>query len=370
MPRGPTCCGGSGGVTRRLRPTEGAPVRVQPCGAALPAERLVREISVTTARSQRVFGATLSGVMGDRSPYRRRNRDADTLELGLATGASRRADEGDGAARGRPTASHPRASTRRGHTTKRPIGRLNRIARRALPRRPDHRRRPGRPAGCPRGRQAGRRSGSSPRSTRSARTRSRPRAGINAALNPEDTWESHAFDTVKGSDYLGDQDAIEIMCREAPDEILWLEHAGVTFHRNEDRAPRHARVRRRLRRPHLLRRRHHRPGDPARALRAADEAPRAGRPLRGVVHDRPAPGRRGPLRRRDLPQPARRPAGGVQRQGDDPRLRRRRPGLQADHQRADRDRRRDRPGLPDRREADGHGDDPVPPDDARRATGS
>ena len=57
--------------------------------------------------------------------------------------------------------------------------------------------------------------------------------GINAALNPEDTWESHAFDTVKGSDYLGDQDAIEIMCREAPDEILWLEHAGVTFHRND-----------------------------------------------------------------------------------------------------------------------------------------
>src|SRR6185369_14020179 len=56
--------------------------------------------------------------------------------------------------------------------------------------------------------------------------------GINAALNPEDSWESHAFDTVKGSDYLGDQDAIEIMCREAPDEILWLEHAGVTFHRN------------------------------------------------------------------------------------------------------------------------------------------
>ena len=57
--------------------------------------------------------------------------------------------------------------------------------------------------------------------------------GINAALNPEDSWESHAFDTVKGSDYLGDQDAIEIMAREAPDEILWLEHAGVTFHRND-----------------------------------------------------------------------------------------------------------------------------------------
>jgi succinate dehydrogenase / fumarate reductase flavoprotein subunit len=58
--------------------------------------------------------------------------------------------------------------------------------------------------------------------------------GINAALNPEDSWESHAFDTVKGSDYLGDQDAIEIMCREAPDELLYLEHMGVTFHRNEE----------------------------------------------------------------------------------------------------------------------------------------
>jgi succinate dehydrogenase / fumarate reductase flavoprotein subunit len=57
--------------------------------------------------------------------------------------------------------------------------------------------------------------------------------GINAALNPEDTWESHAFDTVKGSDYLGDQDAIEVMCREAPEELLHLEHIGVTFHRNE-----------------------------------------------------------------------------------------------------------------------------------------
>jgi succinate dehydrogenase / fumarate reductase flavoprotein subunit len=58
--------------------------------------------------------------------------------------------------------------------------------------------------------------------------------GINAALNPEDSWESHAYDTVKGSDYLGDQDAIEIMCREAPAEILHLEHLGVTFHRNEE----------------------------------------------------------------------------------------------------------------------------------------
>src|SRR5262249_57669529 len=50
---------------------------------------------------------------------------------------------------------------------------------------------------------------------------------------PGDSWESHAFDTVKGSDYLGDQDAIEIMCSEAPEEILHLEHLGVTFHRND-----------------------------------------------------------------------------------------------------------------------------------------
>ena len=57
--------------------------------------------------------------------------------------------------------------------------------------------------------------------------------GINAALDVDDSWESHAFDTIKGSDYLGDQDAIEIMCREAPDELLNLEHIGVTFHRNE-----------------------------------------------------------------------------------------------------------------------------------------
>src|SRR5215208_1330230 len=58
--------------------------------------------------------------------------------------------------------------------------------------------------------------------------------GINAALDPGDSWESHAFDTIKGSDYLGDQDAIEIMCREAPEEVVHLERLGVPFHRNEE----------------------------------------------------------------------------------------------------------------------------------------
>src|ERR1700682_1150313 len=57
--------------------------------------------------------------------------------------------------------------------------------------------------------------------------------GINAAIAVDDDWRSHAYDTVKGSDYLGDQDAIEVMCSEAPAEVMHLEHIGVTFHRNE-----------------------------------------------------------------------------------------------------------------------------------------
>src|SRR5919108_1739394 len=60
--------------------------------------------------------------------------------------------------------------------------------------------------------------------------------GINAAINPADDWRSHAYDTVKGSDFIGDQDAIEVMCAEAPHEVLHLEHIGVTFHRNESGA--------------------------------------------------------------------------------------------------------------------------------------
>ncbi len=58
--------------------------------------------------------------------------------------------------------------------------------------------------------------------------------GINAALAPEDSWESHAFDTVKGSDYLGDQDAIEILAKEAPGAIIELEHMGVVFNRDDE----------------------------------------------------------------------------------------------------------------------------------------
>ena len=60
--------------------------------------------------------------------------------------------------------------------------------------------------------------------------------GINAALGnaSEDDPEKHAFDTVKGSDYLGDQDAIEILCNEAPGDVYELEHWGAVFSRTPD----------------------------------------------------------------------------------------------------------------------------------------
>ena len=58
--------------------------------------------------------------------------------------------------------------------------------------------------------------------------------GINAALTHRgDNWEEHAYETVKGSDYLGDQDAIEIMCQEAGQAIIEQEHMGVIFNRDE-----------------------------------------------------------------------------------------------------------------------------------------
>src|SRR5438477_712868 len=60
--------------------------------------------------------------------------------------------------------------------------------------------------------------------------------GINAALGnaSDDSPEQHAFDTVKGSDYLGDQDAIQILCDEAPDDVYQLENWGAVFSRTED----------------------------------------------------------------------------------------------------------------------------------------
>lgn len=57
--------------------------------------------------------------------------------------------------------------------------------------------------------------------------------GINAAIREDDSWEAHAFDTIKGGDYLGDQDAIEIMCQEGPKDVLELDRMGALFSRDE-----------------------------------------------------------------------------------------------------------------------------------------
>src|SRR5437870_6867500 len=60
--------------------------------------------------------------------------------------------------------------------------------------------------------------------------------GVAAALgnNGEDDWRWHMYDTVKGSDWLGDQDAIEYLCKNAPEAVLELEHFGVPFSRTEE----------------------------------------------------------------------------------------------------------------------------------------
>jgi len=61
--------------------------------------------------------------------------------------------------------------------------------------------------------------------------------GITCAIasnDPDDDWRWHMYDTVKGSDYIGDQDAIEYMCSEGPQAVFELEHMGLPFSRNED----------------------------------------------------------------------------------------------------------------------------------------
>ncbi len=186
--------------------------------------------------------------------------------------------------------------------------------------------------------------------------------GINAAISVDDDWHSHAYDTVKGSDFLGDQDAIEVMCSEAPGEVMHLEHIGVTFHRNEKGEM------------------DLRAFGGASMKRTAYVADITGQALLHVLYEQlmkhhetveryeewfttsllqDEPGRCCGVIARDVRTRA---DGGVHGQERDPRLRRRRAGLQADDQRPDRHRRRDRDGLPRGRAADGHGDGPVPPD--------
>jgi succinate dehydrogenase / fumarate reductase flavoprotein subunit len=60
--------------------------------------------------------------------------------------------------------------------------------------------------------------------------------GVSASLgnSEEDHWHWHMYDTVKGSDWLGDQDAIEYMCRKAPEVVVELEHFGMPFDRTDE----------------------------------------------------------------------------------------------------------------------------------------
>ena len=58
--------------------------------------------------------------------------------------------------------------------------------------------------------------------------------GINAALRDADSWQDHAYDTMKGSDYLGDAPAIETLTQESPEEVIQLEHWGMAFSRDDD----------------------------------------------------------------------------------------------------------------------------------------
>ena len=55
-----------------------------------------------------------------------------------------------------------------------------------------------------------------------------------ASADPKDDWRWHMFDTVKGSDYIGDQDAIEYMCSVGPQAVFELEHMGLPFSRTEE----------------------------------------------------------------------------------------------------------------------------------------
>ncbi len=193
--------------------------------------------------------------------------------------------------------------------------------------------------------------------------------GIAASLGNmgADDWRWHMYDTVKGSDWLGDQDAIEYLCRNAPAAVYELEHWGVPFSRTED-----GKI---YQRPfggmttdygkgtgaaHLRRRRPHRPRHAAHAVRPVAA------PFGGVLHrvfrHRPDHGRRGRCRgvialnlddgtHPSLPRPA-----------DDPRHRRLWPRLFLLHLGAHLHRRRQRHGAARRPAAAGHGVRAVPPD--------
>ena len=209
----------------------------------------------------------------------------------------------------------------------------------------------------------------SPRYFRRARIRSRRRAASppRSATWIRDDWRWHMYDTVKGSDWLGDQDAIEYMVRNAPEAVYELEHWGVPFSRTED-----GKI---YQRPFGGMTIDYGKGQAQRTCAAADRTGHAmlhtmyGQALRHAaeffieyLRHRPDHGRSGRLPRRDRAEARRRHAAPLPRPDHDPRHRRLRPRLFLLHLGAHLHRRRQRHGAARRPAAAGHGVRPVPPD--------
>ena len=238
--------------------------------------------------------------------------------VGARCGDPRHERPGPRSRRARRSAARHRRGARSGsdrrHRASKPLH-SNKIARHARTRRPDHRRRPGRPAGRARGRRGGSDRGDHVQGPPGPLALQRGRGRHQRGAQPR---RLVGVARVRHRQGLGlprrpgrDRDHVPRGARRgalarAPRRHVPPQPRGQA---------RHARVRRRLRRAHLLRRRHHRPGAAARALRAADEAPRADRPLRGVVRHRARAGRRGRVLRRGRAQHPRRLDGAVRRQG-------------------------------------------------------
>ena len=138
-------------------------------------------------------------------------------------------------------------------------------------------------------------------------------AGVIAA---DDSIDEHIYDTISGSDWLGDQDAIEAFVHEAPRELLQLEHWGCPWSRQPDGHVAVRAVRRHEEEAHLVRRGQDRLPHAARALPDLAEV-RRGRPVRRVVRD-PAARRRRPGARRGRARAQHRPGAGDHRQGRRP----------------------------------------------------
>ena len=139
--------------------------------------------------------------------------------------------------------------------------------------------------------------------------------GINAALlDRGDDWEDHAYDTIKGSDFLGDQDAIEVMCQQAGASLIDMEHMGVTFNRDDEgRLGTRAFGGQRRARTFFVGRLH-RPGLAARDVRAVDQVGSAA--IRGVVRNVADHGRWSCRRSHRAGDPHRRPARNPGEDGD------------------------------------------------------